>query len=156
MSVPLLVGASVVGLDQATKHWATATLGGQTGPAMTTLGGWLSFDYTLNRGAAFGVMAGSDVLFVVVAVMVVLVMVAGIIWYPARRHSMLFSIGLQLGGAAGNLIDRVRLGYVVDFIYVKLFPVFNLADTAIVTGAALLAWVWLHPDTARPNRVATR
>jgi signal peptidase II len=146
IAAPLLVGLSVFGIDQLTKHWASTVLADQSSPYVAILDGVLSFNYTLNHGAAFGVLEGSGVLFALIAIAVVAVILASIIWFPARRLVTLCSLGLQLGGAMGNLADRVRLGYVVDFIYIRPFPVFNIADAAIVSGACLLAWVWLHPS----------
>jgi signal peptidase II len=144
----LCIGICVLVADQLTKHWATSTFAAQAKQYISIVDGWLSFSYTLNHGAAFGAFAGDDLLFVLTAVVIVCAILVSVIWFPARRALTLCSLGLQLGGAAGNLIDRVRLGYVVDFIYVRHFPVFNIADAAIVSGACLLAWVWLHPSGA--------
>ncbi|HYN87882.1 MAG TPA: signal peptidase II, partial [Ardenticatenaceae bacterium] len=92
-----------------------------------------------NTGAAFGILPNASLFFVVVAIVV-----SGAIAYYYRRlpshHWWLFlSLGLQLGGALGNLVDRLRLGYVVDFIEVGIWPIFNVADSSIVVGVLLLA-----------------
>ncbi len=146
---PLFIGFGVLIADQVVKHWARVSLGGASQPNPSVLGGWISLLYTVNHGAAFGVLAGSDALFVVVAAVVVCVMLLSMALFPARRTTTLCSLGLQMGGAAGNMVDRVRYNYVVDFVYIRPLPVFNLADLAIVSGACLLAWVWLGQDAPR-------
>jgi signal peptidase II len=141
---PLLVSCCVFSLDQLAKHWAVSALGAQPADGAAILGGSIGFAYTVNRGAAFGVLAGSDALFIIIAVAVVIVALASILSRTATRFMTLCALGLQMGGSAGNLADRVHNGYVIDFIYVRHFPVFNVADLAIVVGTCLLAWVWFR------------
>ncbi|MDB5076037.1 MAG: signal peptidase [Chloroflexi bacterium] len=144
----LLVGLGVVIVDQAAKHIATAILSQNSGGDPSTFNGWLSLTYITNQGAAFGALAGSGALFILIAAAVVGMILASAFWFRAFRPVMTVSLGLQLGGATGNLVDRVRLGYVVDFIHVKHWPVFNLADAAIVSGALVLVWFWVtSPNT---------
>jgi signal peptidase II len=102
--------------------------------------------YVTNTGAAFGLFPNQGGLLVVVALVVVVVIVAYYRHLPADRWLLHLSLGLQLGGAIGNLLDRVRLGYVVDFIDVGFWPVFNLADSAIVVGVAILAYYFWHDE----------
>ncbi len=134
----LLLGLAlgIVVVDQAVKGIVTATLKG--GRVIDILGGVVRLDYTWNRGAAFGVFPTGGAFFALVALLVSL----GILVYYRRvADSPLLvraALGLILGGAVGNLIDRVRLGYVVDFIDLRWWPVFNLADSAIVIGVGLL------------------
>jgi signal peptidase II len=98
-----------------------------------------AFTHTKNPGAAFGIFPTGGWFFVVVAIVVSL----GIVWYYPRlpRHQwwLFLSLGLQLGGALGNVTDRLRIGVVTDFIHVGTFPIFNIADSAIVVGVAILA-----------------
>ena len=99
---------------------------------------WFSFTYVTNTGAAFGLFPDRGAIFMAIAVVVVVV-IAIYYWHmPAGQWLIKLSLGLQLGGAAGNLIDRVQYGHVVDFIDFKFWPVFNLADTSIVIGVSLL------------------
>ena len=134
----LLVGLAlaVVALDQGVKGIVTATLKG--GRIVELLGGAVRLDYTWNTGAAFGVFRSGGVFFALVAALVS----AGILLYYRRIADspviVRAALGLILGGAVGNLIDRVRLGYVVDLIDLRWWPVFNLADSAIVVGVGLL------------------
>jgi signal peptidase II len=145
----LLIGLAVVIVDQAAKHLATGVLSQESGVDPSAFDGWLSLTYTTNQGAAFGALAGSGALFILIAVAVIGMILASTVWTRARKPLVTLSLGLQLGGATGNLLDRVRLGYVVDFIHIKYWPVFNVADAAIVSGALMLMWMWItSPNTA--------
>ena len=126
--------------DQSSKlavqhHFPACNYLGQT-----IIPDWLSLSYTCNSGAAFGLLANATLLFVLIAVVVIGVIIAYFRFLPANRPWLRLSLGLQLGGALGNLIDRLRQGYVVDFIYFKNMPVFNIADCCIVVGVAILAF----------------
>jgi len=91
-----------------------------------------------NEGAAFGIFQGSGGFFTVLAIVVSVLI---IIYYPKIESGVWWlriAMGLQLGGALGNLADRLTIGYVTDFISVGTFPVFNVADAGITSGAALL------------------
>jgi signal peptidase II len=151
IGTPLLIAVLVFVADQLVKHWVGMGLTGMPPPNPSILGGWISLLYTVNRGAAFGVMAGNDGIFVVVAAVVLFGMTFCTLLYPARRTATLCSLGLQMGGAAGNMVDRIRSGYVVDYLYIRPLPVFNIADLAIVSGAGLLAWVWLGQDPTQDS-----
>lgn len=131
--------AAAATLDILTKVVAVAELSDR--PPVRLLGGFLQLTETRNPGAAFGIAGGATVLFTLVAVVVI-----GVIVRTARRLRCVpwaVSLGLLLGGATGNLADRVLRdpgplrGRVVDWIEVPHWPVFNLADSAIVIGGAL-------------------
>ena len=151
IATPLLIAVLVFAADQLAKHWASLSLVGTPQPNPSILGGWISLLYTVNQGAAFGVMAGNDDIFVLVAAIVLFAMTLSALLFPSRHTATLCSLGLQMGGAAGNMVDRVRSGYVIDFVYIRPLPVFNIADLAIVTGACIMAWVWLGQET--PQRL---
>lgn len=102
--------------------------------------------YIRNPGAAFGLFAHQTGLFIAVTLLVVAAVVVVCLRLPPGRHLLRISLGLVLGGALGNLIDRLRFGLVVDFLDFRIWPVFNLADTAIVTGAFLLVLVVWRDD----------
>lgn len=133
------VAAVVVAIDQFTKWWAFHTLAGQT--PMQVIGTLLQFTFVRNPGGAFSLGTSHTWVFTVVATAVSI----GVVWYARRVTSgwWLLALGLLLGGAVGNLADRlfqppgVGRGYVVDFIMIPNFPVWNVADMA-VTGAAIL------------------
>ncbi len=96
--------------------------------------------YVENTGAAFGMLQGNTWFLILTSVLVSAV-VAYLIWKvkPENRYVKL-SLALILGGALGNLVDRVLLGYVVDFLDFRIWPVFNIADSCVVVGAILLGY----------------
>lgn len=99
------------------------------------------FTYVENRGAAFGILQNRTLFFIIITVIVGTILIYSIVKIPGSTFYK-FALSMILGGAVGNLIDRVRLGYVVDFIDFKFFPaVFNLADSMIVVGAFLLCYI---------------
>ncbi len=136
-----LIVLFVVGADQLSKYIVSALM--DTGQSIPIINNLLYITYVRNPGAAFGMLPYRTAFFVVVT----LVVVGFIIYYyrtlPAGFTLLRLGLALQLGGAIGNLIDRVRSTYVVDFIDVSFFPpVFNLADTAIVVGIILFLFAF--------------
>jgi signal peptidase II len=113
---------------------------------------WLfAITYTTNTGAAFGLFPNGSVFFVVIAVAVVLAILVYYRQLATHEWLLRFSLGLQLGGAVGNLLDRLTRGYVVDFIHFKFWPVFNVADSCIVVGVALMAYFLLKEGKENPG-----
>lgn len=143
----VVLAAVVVALDQYTKHLIFTRM--IVGDSYPVLGKILSFTYSRNTGSAMGLVpAGGRVLAVVAAVFVVCIFVWGPHW-ARRSPALAWGLGLLLGGAVGNLIDRVRLSYVVDFIDVHFWPVFNVADIAVCCGAGLIligTLLYTEPD----------
>ncbi len=142
--VAMTIAAIVVVLDVIVKwlsmHWV--------GPAAGTrerwlIDGWLGLTYVENSGVAFGLLRGSSTLVLTLATLIAIAGIGLFVWTNRSRTAVLIAGGLIVGGAIGNVIDRVRLGYVVDFIEVYIgsyqWPTFNVADAAIRAGAALLA-----------------
>jgi signal peptidase II len=143
----------VVLLDQSTKRLAEDRLrSGARSVPLPVVGDFLRFTYVENRGAAFGLLQDQTAFFVLVGLVVIGVIAASYRYLPRSGFRLHLALGLQLGGAIGNLIDRVRQGYVVDFVdfgyHSNWWPVFNVADSAIVIGVALLALNALSPDRA--------
>lgn len=139
--MPAALGAAVLAIDQLTKRWATTTLGPEPGDRVIQLvGDWLNLVYGQNTGVAFGMFQNMPKLFTVTSILITAGAVyAYIVHLPNRSLWVQTSAGLILGGAVGNIIDRLRHGYVVDFIQVGWWPVFNLADSAICVGVTMLA-----------------
>lgn len=140
--VPLAV---IVGLDQMTKWYISSTM--PLHASYPVIDGFFNITYIRNPGAAFGFLANAAPLFRSVFLIVVSAAAIGmILWFLARDRSagamLVSSLSLITGGAAGNLIDRVRFGDVVDFLDVYVgtwhWPAFNVADSAISVGAVLL------------------
>ncbi len=131
-----LLAAAVILLDQLTKNWIDLKLNpGESWPIIDNV---FHLTYVLNPGAAFGLLAYRTHIFIVVSlIMVVLILLAAHFFSP-RYYFIRLALALQLGGAVGNLIDRVRTGYVIDFLDFRIWPVFNVADIAIVAGVFLL------------------
>ncbi len=134
-----VVAALVLALDVATKVAVVAELEGTR--QLEWLGGQLLIRVTRNPGAAFSFAEGATLLFTLVAVVVIVVIVR--VSTRLRSVGWALSLGLLLGGASGNLVDRllrspgVGRGAVVDFIDFQVWPSFNVADSAIVTGGVL-------------------
>jgi signal peptidase II len=132
----------IIILDRITKYAAKAFLFPDRN--LDLINGYLSFTYLENRGAAFGIFKNKKFLLIGVTA----VIIALLIYYLIRNRNMnkYLKIGLILiiAGAIGNLIDRVMLGYVVDFIHFQIknifdWPVFNVADISVVCGSFILA-----------------
>ncbi len=132
----------VLALDQATKAVASVRL--TLSEPVPVLGDFVRLTLVHNRGAAFGLFPGSPLPFIVVSVLAIAVVLYLFARDAYRSLASRLLLGCILGGALGNLIDRVRWGYVVDFIEVGVgryrWPVFNVADSAVTLGVLLLAW----------------
>ena len=100
----------------------------------------LYFTYVENRGAAFGILQNHRWIFITVTILAMIAIIVYIAWKEPKNKILLVSLALILGGGIGNLIDRISLSYVIDFIDVRLihFPVFNIADICVVCGCILL------------------
>jgi signal peptidase II len=156
-----LVGGAVVGLDQWTKALVRANvpLGSDWLPeSLAWLAPYARIRHWYNTGAAFGLFKEAGILFMLLAIVV-----AGVIIYffpkIARQDWYLrLALGLQLGGALGNLIDRIRFDFqVTDFISVGTFPVLNLADASISVGVAVLVLgAWLKEREAAKEAKAAQ
>jgi signal peptidase II len=141
------VAGTVIALDQWTK-WLVRTnieFGAQWLPkGMEWLSPYARIVHWYNSGAAFGMFQNGNLVFTTLAILVV---IAIIYYYPqveADDWTLKLAMGLQLAGAAGNLIDRLMRGKVTDFISVGTFPVLNLADASITVGViVLLLGVWI-------------
>ena len=137
---------AVVGLDRWTKQLATTHLLDSGVRSRPVFGEYVRLTYVENRGAAFGLFQEQTTFFIVVGVVVIGVIVASYRYIPESGWLLNICLGLQMGGAIGNLIDRIRVGYVVDFIDLTFWPVFNVADSAICVGVAGLALAVLFPS----------
>jgi signal peptidase II len=126
----------VVGLDQLTKHIVTTTF--EPGESRIVVPHALWFTYVRNPRGAFGLFGSQPVLLIVMAVIVL-----GVFWLSfrdsaARSRLVRIAFGAIVGGAIGNIIDRFHYRYVVDFIDLRWWPVFNVADSCITIGVCLL------------------
>lgn len=141
--------ALVVALDQLTKSWIETELSG--GRVIVYLGGALRLVYSQNDGALFGLFRGQVLIFALLS-LAVIAMIVGFHARAGRSPYMTLTLGLLLGGAIGNAIDRFRLGYVIDFVDGGVgrtrFFTFNLADASISAAILLLFAMALWPSLA--------
>lgn len=139
--VPTIIAGLVLLADQASKRWALATLGPEPEDRELMIAGdWLSFLYVRNTGVAFGLFQNASSIFIFTSLLITLAIIVAYVWYlPNRLGWLQFCVGLIVGGAIGNVIDRVQYGYVIDFVKVGWFPIFNIADSAVTVGITMLA-----------------
>jgi signal peptidase II len=147
-----VAGALIVALiDQGIK--AAVTRGVPVGAIVPLIPGVLSLTHVENTGVAFGLLAGISPLVTTLAALVLLF----VLFFSRGRWEQTRTVGagisLMAGGAAGNLLDRVRLGVVVDYLDLHVWPVFNFADAAIVVGAGVLVLALSRTERpAHPRR----
>ncbi len=152
ISVVLMVAA--VGLDQLSKYLVVANMG--LHESVDIIPGVLRFTYIQNDGAAFGSMDEHRWVFMVLSTVAIIGILVYLFWKKPQDKLLLSSLILITGGGVGNMIDRVALGYVIDFIDFCAFPkiwmwVFNIADSCVCIGAGLLA-LWLILDIVRETK----
>jgi signal peptidase II len=140
--------ASVAAIDQLTKHLLVSAIGpDRSDSAVEIIDGWLALEYTENRGAAFGLFSGLAPILTGISIAILAVL----LWHYLRQRRpplwQTVAIGAIAGGALGNLVDRVRLGHVIDFLSVGPWPNFNVADSAITVGALVLIWGLTRPGS---------
>ena len=138
----IIIFLIAVALDQFTKYLAVEQL--KHAPTIKVIDNWLHLTYLENSGAAWGIFQNATMIFVVLT----FIIVAGILFYLLKNSNNIdsfikLSLVMIIAGAIGNLIDRLRLGYVVDFIFSPLggiynFPVFNFADMYVSISAIFL------------------
>lgn len=155
----LVLGLMVFVADQASKSWANGRLAGDH--SITLVPNYLELTLTTNTGAAFGMFQSSTLLLGLIA----LAAGIGIAVYVITHKKALplyqaIALGLVLGGACGNFVDRFRLRHVIDFIFlhagVHQWPVFNLADSAICVGVVLLAFRYVIHSSSEERRAESK
>ncbi|HMM20403.1 MAG TPA: signal peptidase II [Selenomonadales bacterium] len=138
----LILAIAVVVLDQLVKAYVQNHM--TVGMSIPVIDGIFHITYVLNPGAAFSLLEHRTGFFIGVAV----ALFAAVLYFypriPQEYRLLRLGIGLQAGGAAGNLIDRMQTGYVVDFLDFRIWPVFNIADMAIVGGVGLILYSLLY------------
>ncbi|WP_278676045.1 signal peptidase II [Acidaminococcus fermentans] len=141
----------VVLLDRITKSFITHTM--TVGMSIPVIPGIVSCTYVLNPGAAFGLLEYKRAFFVAIT----LAAAGAIFLFRDHIHregpKARLGTGLFLGGALGNLIDRIATGYVIDFVDFHFWPVFNVADIFICLGVGLIVWSMLENENKKDNRL---
>ena len=136
----LLTVVIIIITDRITKIFFSHVLAaGETLPVIQNV-----FHVTLvkNTGIAFGLFKDQGIVFIIIPVIAIILLIFNIFYYRNNKElsrTYLFGFSLILGGAVGNLIDRISLGYVIDFLDFRIWPVFNMADSAITVGAVIIA-----------------
>jgi signal peptidase II len=152
--------AVVLLIDQVTKHLVETRipLYGEWAP-FPALAGLFRFTHVANNGAVFGLFQGSGWFFGILAVIVATAIVYFNFTLPGGQWLIRVALGLQLAGALGNMIDRLRIGHVTDFIDIGPWYIFNVADMAIVSGVilfgiALLRDGWEEKEAGKPSTLS--
>lgn len=155
--VVLVVAGIIITLDQLTKEWVRTNIPkyGSMIP-IPALGEYFVFEHVDNYGAAFGILQNQGMLFVVIAVVVAIAILFYVRYLPTEHSFVRILLGLQLGGAVGNLIDRLNQGFVTDFVKmgvpgVYYWPNYNIADSSIVVGVIALG-IYIMVDDVRKQR----
>ncbi|MCP4415780.1 MAG: signal peptidase II [Chloroflexi bacterium] len=139
-----VIALFTIGIDQYSKIMVETKLAlFEVYAPIPSLEAFFRIFHISNTGSAFGLFEGGSIIFRYLAIIVSL----GIIYYnqilPGKQRLLRLALGLQMGGALGNMIDRFRIGHVTDFIDIGPWYIFNLADLAVVSGALILGWlVW--------------
>ncbi len=137
----IVIALAVIGLDQLTKYLVRAHM--ELGESIPNTG-IIRLTYITNTGGAFGILANQAFLLALVAVIGIAVFLVYLRYIPLQNTLLKIGLGLGLGGAIGNLIDRLRFeGKVTDFIDIGAWPVFNVADMSIVVGTIIIAYYLL-------------
>jgi len=145
----LLVAVFVLIADQISKAAILSLLGPEEHSSIPLVGNWLRFTFIKNTGIAFGLFQGIPHFFTITSL---LISFGALYFYrfhlPEGSRLIQVSVGLIFGGAIGNIIDRIRYSYVVDFVHVTWFPgIFNLADSAISIGVVMFSgYLLLYGD----------
>jgi len=140
MLVILIIGFILL-LDQSTKFLAQQAL--SLGQSFPLIKGFLHLSLVHNTGAAFGIFKNQTILFVLISLFAVIFL--ALFYRKISGGNMLLKLAsaLVLAGALGNLIDRLRFGYVIDFVDFRIWPVFNVADSCITIGTCIFAYILL-------------
>lgn len=144
-----LVAALVIVFDHLTKLYIENQLPlNHTWAPFPQLADYFRITHVSNTGAAFGLFPEGSLIFAVIAAVVGAVIIVYNYRLPAGHRLLRVALGLQLGGAIGNLVDRLRLGHVTDFLDFGPWPVFNVADMAIVAGVIILGFLMVQEERA--------
>jgi signal peptidase II len=137
----LIIVSVILLLDQLSKVFISGIL--QLNQTIPLIKGVFGLTLIHNRGAAFGLFKDQIYLFIIASITAIVLIYCGLKSNRQNKYYVL-SLSLVMAGATGNLIDRLRFGYVIDFLNFYIWPVFNIADSSITIGALLLGWAILR------------
>ncbi len=144
---------SVIFLDQLTKYIISRTM--HLGQSIKVINPFFSITYIKNPNAAFGISIGPPVLMMILTSVATILLI--VYFFRLREKGLLIYLGLAMiiGGAIGNLIDRIRMKQVIDFIEIGVrkfkWPVFNIADSFVTIGIIAILWVWIFVKNKKEN-----
>jgi len=146
-----LIALSLLFLDQFSKYLIRQELA--VAESIPVINRIFHITYVENRGIAFGLFPQGHSLFIIISLIIILVVVfferKKVLKSPWER----FCLGLVLGGALGNVIDRLRFGFVIDFLDFRVWPVFNLADSGVCIGGILMAFFLLKKHAGKEKTI---
>ena len=149
----VVIGVVILGVDQFTKYYISANF--VYGESVPFLKGFIDLQFIENSGSAWGMLSGKTWLLLTITVVVMLVLITFLLKYGKRNKLLIWAVSLVISGGMGNLIDRIfRGGKVVDFLHFEFFPsfpIFNIADIAVVVGAGLLILYFII-DTVKESK----
>ncbi len=138
----LSIVSSIVGLDRLTKIFFSHSL--TLGESWVIVHNVLHMTLVRNTGIAFGLFKNQKIVFIIIPLIMIALLIYNFYHYKYNNEKLsrlyIVAISLIIGGAIGNLVDRILYGYVIDFIDLRVWPVFNIADSAITIGACFLLW----------------
>lgn len=138
--IPSIIFVVIVLFDRVTKWWIDSNLGPVEGTSIEIWAPWLYLTYVKNTGVAFGLFQGVPHFFTIVNIIISAVALYVYRYQMSKTLITQICIGGIIGGAIGNIIDRIRQGFVTDFVHVTWFPgIFNVADSAITVCVIVLA-----------------
>lgn len=143
----LLLLALVIALDQLSKFFIRQSL--EIGESLPLIG-FLHITHHVNPGAAFGILGERTALVTLISLCLI-VLIAGYLLTHGYKGGSQLGLCLILAGALGNTVDRLRFGYVIDFIDLRFWPIFNLADSSITAGVFVILWIILKRMWRREN-----
>lgn len=140
--IALFTVSVIVFVDRMTKIFFSNIL--ELGESIPVIRNVLHMTLVQNTGIAFGLFKGQGVVFIIIAIIAIFLFGYNIFYYKSNNEDLdrlyIVAFSLLLGGAIGNLVDRIYYGYVIDFIDLRMWPVFNIADSAITVGALIIAY----------------
>ncbi|HHW41512.1 MAG TPA: signal peptidase II [Syntrophomonadaceae bacterium] len=147
MALFIMICLAALAIDQLTKFFVISQM--ELGESITVIPQIFSITYAANPGGAFRILAHQTPLFIAIGLILVIGVVAALLYLPKKDVKLTLSLGLLTGGVLGNLIDRVRTGYVTDFLDFHVWPVFNFADIFIFIGTVFLLFILIQPQARR-------
>lgn len=154
-SIIVVLVSAVFVLDQITKAIMIREIGPDAARSrIEIIPGFFEFRFVRNTGSAFGLFQDQSAIITVLAIGAISLLGFYYLRHGRNDWMIAVAIGLQIGGAIGNVVDRLRFGYVVDFVGFPKFPTFNVADSAITVGVVLLMYALLFRDFQNQKTVS--